>query len=67
MKDIVKTFENMDYGNGKPKLIIAHTTKGCGISYMEKIAKWHHGVPNNDQFNLAITEIKAKIKSLNEE
>ncbi|MDD4970102.1 MAG: transketolase [Paludibacter sp.] len=67
MKDIVKTFESLDYNNAKPKMIIAHTTKGCGISYMEKIAKWHHGVPSNDQFELAITEIKAKIKSLNEE
>lgn len=67
MEAVVTTFDNMNHGNAKPKLIIAHTTKGCGISFMEKIAKWHHGVPNKEQFNEAVAEINDRIKSLNEE
>ncbi|MDP4207968.1 MAG: transketolase [Bacteroidota bacterium] len=67
MESVVTTFDNMNHGNAKPKLIIAHTTKGCGISFMEKIAKWHHGVPNEEQFNEAVAEINDRIKSLNEE
>ena len=66
MNDIVKTFESLDYTNAKPKMIIAHTTKGMGISFMEKKASWHHGVPSIEQYNEANAEIGARIKSLNE-
>ena len=67
VKNIIETFDNIDYNNEKPKLIIAHTTKGNGISFMEKLAKWHHGVPNDEQYNLAVSEIDARIKCLKEE
>jgi transketolase len=64
LEDIVNTFDDFDYNNSKPKLIIAHTTKGNGVSFMENGAKWHHGVPVEKQFELAISEINDKIKSL---
>ena len=41
----------------KPTLVMAYTTKGKGISYMENQAKWHHGVLNEDQFKLALKEL----------
>jgi len=62
MEAIVSTFDAFDYSNGKPKLIISHTTKGNGISYMEHGAKWHHGVPNEEQYHQAIDEIEQRIK-----
>lgn len=40
-----------------PSLIIAHTTKGKGISYMEGEKKWHHGVPDDQQYELAMREL----------
>ncbi|MBP1640300.1 MAG: transketolase [Bacteroidetes bacterium] len=61
--DVVNNFENMNCNN-KPKLMIAHTTKGCGVSFMEKVAKWHHGVPNEEQYTEAITEIEDRINRL---
>jgi transketolase len=64
MGDIIKTYTKLNYTNGKPKLLISHTTKGCGVSFMEKIAKWHHGVPNENQYQDAIAEINERIKSL---
>ncbi|MDR3651827.1 MAG: transketolase [Paludibacter sp.] len=64
ISEIVETFENMDDTNTKPKLIISHTIKGCGVSYMEKVAKWHHGVPNEEQYKEAIAEIDERIKNL---
>lgn len=64
MSELIEMFENLNYSNEKPKLIIAHTIKGCGVSYMEKIAKWHHGVPNEEQFQEAINEIEERINSL---
>ncbi len=65
IKSLIETFENMDKQNAKPKMIIAHTTKGCGISFMEKIAKWHHGIPNDEQYLEAVEEINERIKKLN--
>lgn len=61
--DILKTFDNITQ-NGKPHLIISKTTKGKGVSYMENVPKWHHGVPNADEYQLAITEIKDRIAAL---
>lgn len=62
IKSLIETIENFDKQNKKPKMIIAHTTKGCGISFMEKVAKWHHGVPNDEQYAEAIAEIEERIK-----
>jgi transketolase len=45
-------------GNGKPLCIIANTRKGRGISFMENVAKWHHGVPNKEEFERAMAELK---------
>lgn len=64
VEDLIKTFDNFDYSNQKPKLIIAHTTKGNGISFMENGAKWHHGVPAEQQYKDAITEIEERINSI---
>lgn len=64
MDDIVKTFCAIDYTNGRPHLIVAHTTKGKGVSFMENIVKWHHGVPSAGQYEQAIKEIDERIKNL---
>jgi len=44
----------------KPVLVLAHTVKGKGISYMENNVKWHHGVPNAAQFATAMEELEAR-------
>ncbi len=44
---------------GKPLCIIARTIKGKGISYMQDKAAWHHGVPNAEQYALAMEELGA--------
>ncbi len=64
MEDIVKTFDAINYQNQKPHLIISHTTKGKGVSFMEGIAKWHHGVLNAEQCEAAVKEIEERIEKL---
>ena len=64
MEDIVKTFDAIDYENKKPHLLISNTTKGKGVSFMEGIAKWHHGVLNEEQCKAAVKEIELRIKNL---
>jgi transketolase len=54
---LVETFEALPFESGKPSLVIAHTTKGKGVSYMENNVKWHHGVPNEKQFEEALNEL----------
>jgi transketolase len=43
----------------KPLCVIAHTIKGRGISFMENEVKWHHGIPNAEQFETAVRELSA--------
>ena len=44
---------------GKPTCIIANTVKGRGVSFMENVGKWHHGVPNETELNQALAELDA--------
>lgn len=64
IEEIVRTLDGIDWHNGRPHMIIANTTKGYGISFMENIAKWHHGVPTPEQAAAAISEIEARIAAL---
>jgi transketolase len=47
-----------------PTVIIANTVKGKGVGYMEDVGKWHHGVPNDTQYALALEQIDAAIALL---
>lgn len=49
---------------GKPSMVIARTTKGKGVSFMEDIGKWHHGVPNDDDYARAVAELDAAAEAL---
>jgi transketolase len=54
---LVETFDALPFESGKPSFIISHTVKGKGVSYMENVAKWHHGVPDPAQFEQALAEL----------
>lgn len=43
--------------HSRPTLIIAHTTKGKGVSYMENDSKWHGAVPKTEQYEQALKEL----------
>jgi len=42
---------------GKPSMLIAHTTKGKGVSFMENKVEWHYKNPTPEQLALALAEI----------
>ena len=44
---------------GKPTVIIAKITKCKGVSFMENQASWHGAAPNEEQYNIAMAELKA--------
>lgn len=51
---------------GQPTFIIANTVKGKGVSFMEDVAKWHHRVPSEDEFQQAMAEFAAAEAALKE-
>jgi transketolase len=44
---------------GKPTLVVANTIKGRGVSFMENVVKWHHGVPSKAELKQALSELDA--------
>jgi transketolase len=50
-------FDSLDYGGDKPHAVIAHTTKGKGVSFMENRPEWHHTIPTPKQGCLALEEL----------
>jgi transketolase len=50
--------------SAKPTVVIANTIKGKGVSFMEDVVKWHHGVPSDKEYALALEEIDLAIARL---
>ena len=44
----------------KPLVVLAHTVKGKGVSFMENVKEWHHGRLSQEQLNQALKEIEEK-------
>lgn len=43
--------------HNSPKVVIAHTIKGKGVSFMEDKLEWHYNSPNDEQYALALCEL----------
>src|SRR5690348_11001595 len=56
--DLVRALEAVPFNPGRPSVVLARTRKGKGISFMENVAKWHHGVPDDDEFSRAMAELE---------
>lgn len=55
--DIIMTLEKTDKVSGRPKIIIAHTVKGKGISFAENVVAFHNGELTGEQYDLACREL----------
>ena len=64
MGQILGAFADLHGRKGAPKLIIADTVKGKGVSFMENNRKWHHGSLTDEQYRLALTELESTRKEL---
>lgn len=59
--DVVKVeeaFRQAEAYKGKPTVIIAHTVKGKGVSFMENSAAWHGTAPDPAQLEEALAELE---------
>jgi len=58
MEQIVRVLDEIRGSkNGKPKMILARTVKGKGVSYMENQCDWHGKAPNDEQYAQAMKEL----------
>lgn len=57
-----KAYESAANYKGKPTVVIAHTVKGRGISFMENIPSWHHGTMTEEQYYQAVNELEEVLK-----
>lgn len=58
IKQILDTLDETKHLHGKPSIIIAHTIKGKGVSFMENKSIWHGRVPNKEEFKIALKELQ---------
>jgi len=63
-EEIISAIEAARNTKEKPSLIICKTIKGKCISFMEGLAGWHGKAPNEEQYNLAISELNTQLKEL---
>lgn len=54
---IEKTLKKLPFSKNKPSMIIAHTIKGKGVSFMENKLEWHYHPPSEEQYDLALKEL----------
>ncbi len=57
MQEVVTALETAKTIKGKPTIIIAHTVKGKGVSFMENVVAWHGTAPSREQAQQALAEI----------
>ena len=57
-------FEEAKTVKGQPTVLLAKTTKGKGVSFMEDNAGWHGKAPNAEQYEQAKAELEAKVAEL---
>lgn len=62
--ELVALLGNLPFEPGKPNLVLAHTVKGKGISFMEDNTQWHHRVPTDAEYAIAMLELDQAQKAL---
>lgn len=62
MKEVIAALELAVNHKKKPTVIIAHTVKGKGVSFMENDNDWHQRAPDRKQFEQAMAELQGRNK-----
>ena len=54
---ILDALDEAENVHGRPTIIVAHTTKGKGVSYMENRSAWHGRAPSDEEYRIALAEL----------
>ena len=55
--DLIRAYDEAAAFTGMPSVIVAHTVKGKGVSFMEGLSKWHGSPIGDDDFKKAMAEL----------
>lgn len=58
IEQLLESFNDFKHTKGKPTMIIANTIKGKGVSYMENNLRFHYSAPNDEEFKIAMEELR---------
>jgi transketolase len=61
VRQVLEALDTADEIHDRPIAIVAHTTKGKGVSFMENDASWHGIAPDDAQYAQAIAELKGEV------
>ncbi len=64
--EIEKAVEFAKSSVKKPTAIVMKSVKGKGVSFMENMVSWHGSAPNREQYDIAMSELNATLKELEE-
>lgn len=62
ISELVQALEEAVKFEGKPTIIVAHTIKGKGVSFMENKVEWHSLIPTKEQTKQALKELECNNK-----
>jgi len=60
MRQVLEALDMADEIHDRPTVIVAHTTKGKGVSFMENDSHWHGVPPDDAQYAQALTELRGE-------
>lgn len=61
---LLSAFAGVREGTARPSVLICHTTKGKGVSFMENVMEWHASPLTKEQYAQAIGELEATLTAL---
>jgi transketolase len=64
VSDLAALLDRLPFEHGKPSLVLAHTIKGKGISFMEDKVQWHHRALTDTEYAAALLELEQAEEAL---
>jgi transketolase len=60
LSEVIATLDDFPFETGRPSVIVAKTTGGSGISFMEDDVLWHYRTPSDEDLSRALKELDAQ-------
>lgn len=64
MEGLLRTLSKTKKSVGLPNLVIAHTIKGKGVSFMENMPLWHYRLPNTEEMKIVADELEFSLQEM---
>jgi len=58
LRQVVEALDTAEEIHDRPTVVLARTTKGKGVSFMENQARWHGSAPSTEQYQRAVDELQ---------